>query len=115
MLSSVLCGGSDVEVLCREIYHCPYCNLCRLGKGLGIDYFHCMKCNACMARTLFMHVCREKSFMDNCPICHEDIFTSILPVKALRCGHMMHSKCFEVLHYSSTSFVVVLQLLTSLL
>ncbi|EXB42060.1 Uncharacterized RING finger protein [Morus notabilis] len=86
----------------REIYHCPYCNLCRLGKGLGIDYFHCMNCNACMARTLFMHVCREKSFMDNCPICHEDIFTSSLPVKALRCGHMMHSKCFEA--YTCTSY-----------
>ncbi|KAK3226051.1 hypothetical protein Dsin_005913 [Dipteronia sinensis] len=79
----------------REIYHCPYCNLCRLGKGLGIDYFHCMKCNACMARSLSVHVCREKSFMDNCPICHEDIFTSNDPVKALPCGHSMHSACFR--------------------
>ncbi|THG03241.1 hypothetical protein TEA_024179 [Camellia sinensis var. sinensis] len=35
----------------RDIYHCPYCNLCRVGKGLGIDYFHCMNCNACMSRT----------------------------------------------------------------
>ncbi|XVF12013.1 hypothetical protein REPUB_Repub08aG0078000 [Reevesia pubescens] len=79
----------------RKIYHCPYCNLCRVGKGLGIDYFHCMNCNACMSRSLTLHICREKSFEDNCPICHEDIFTSTAPVKALPCGHMMHSICFQ--------------------
>uniref|UniRef100_A0A803P4T1 Uncharacterized protein n=1 Tax=Cannabis sativa TaxID=3483 RepID=A0A803P4T1_CANSA len=86
----------------REIYHCPYCNLCRIGKGLGIDYYHCMNCNACMSRTLLVHICREKCFMDNCPICHEDIFTSNLPVKALQCGHLMHSKCFEA--YTCTNY-----------
>ncbi|KAL2515948.1 zinc ion binding [Forsythia ovata] len=79
----------------RQIYHCPYCNLCRVGKGLGIDYFHCMKCNACMSRSLFVHVCREKCLEDNCPICHEYIFTSNSPVKALPCGHLMHSACFQ--------------------
>ncbi|KAI4329594.1 hypothetical protein MLD38_027964 [Melastoma candidum] len=79
----------------REIYHCPYCNLCRVGKGLGVDYFHCMNCNACMSRSLSVHICREKCFEDNCPICHEYIFTSHMPVKALRCGHLMHSSCFK--------------------
>ncbi|OVA09101.1 zinc finger protein [Macleaya cordata] len=78
-----------------EIYHCPYCNLCRLGKGLGIDYFHCMNCNACMSNSLTVHICREKCFESNCPICHEDIFTSSSPVKALACGHLMHSTCFQ--------------------
>lgn len=84
------------KLFTRIIYHCPYCNLCRLGKGLGIDYFHCMTCNACMSRSLLKHTCREKCFMDNCPICNEDIFTSNSPVKALPCGHLMHSTCFEV-------------------
>ncbi|KAG8379106.1 hypothetical protein BUALT_Bualt07G0053600 [Buddleja alternifolia] len=79
----------------RQIYHCPYCNLCRLGKGLGIGYFHCMKCNACMSKSLFVHICREKCLEDNCPICHEYIFTSNAPVKALPCGHSMHSSCFQ--------------------
>ncbi|KZV21692.1 hypothetical protein F511_02850 [Dorcoceras hygrometricum] len=79
----------------RQIYHCPFCNLCRVGKGLGLDYFHCMKCNACMSRSLFEHVCREKCLEENCPICHEFIFTSSFPVKALRCGHLMHSACFQ--------------------
>ncbi|XP_059643366.1 zinc finger protein BRUTUS-like At1g74770 isoform X2 [Cornus florida] len=84
----------------REIYHCPYCNLCRVGKGLGIDYFHCMNCNACMSRSLAVHTCREKCFEDNCPICHEYIFTSSSPVKALACGHLMHSACFQDYTYT---------------
>ncbi|CAN0903475.1 Zinc finger protein BRUTUS-like At1g74770 [Linum grandiflorum] len=79
----------------REIYHCPFCNICRVGKGLGIDYFHCMKCNACMSKSLSKHICREKCFDDNCPICRESIFTSSIPVKALPCGHLMHSPCFQ--------------------
>ncbi|XP_028784078.1 zinc finger protein BRUTUS-like At1g18910 isoform X2 [Neltuma alba] len=83
----------------REIYHCPYCNLCRVGKGLGLDYFHCMNCNACMSRSLTVHICREKSLEDNCPICHEYIFTSCSPVKALPCGHVMHSTCFQEYTY----------------
>ncbi|KAF8390297.1 hypothetical protein HHK36_024822 [Tetracentron sinense] len=92
-----ICKLFDDERLSnREIYHCPYCNLCRVGKGLGIDYFHCMNCNACMSRYLAVHICREKCFEDNCPICHEYIFTSSSPVKALACGHLMHSACFRV-------------------
>nr|GMC75843.1 zinc finger protein BRUTUS-like At1g74770 [Ipomoea batatas] len=87
----------------KQIYHCPYCNLCRVGKGLGIDYFHCMNCNACMSRSLSVHVCREKCFEDNCPICHEYIFTSTSPVKALPCGHVMHSACFQ--DYTCTHYI----------
>ncbi|XP_016511441.2 zinc finger protein BRUTUS-like At1g74770 isoform X1 [Nicotiana tabacum] len=79
----------------RQIYHCPFCNLCRLGKGLGNDYFHCMNCNACMSKSLSIHICREKCLEENCPICHEYIFTSTNPVKALPCGHLMHSTCFQ--------------------
>ncbi|GJU04783.1 zinc finger protein BRUTUS-like protein isoform X1 [Tanacetum coccineum] len=87
-----ICKMFDDE---RKIYHCPFCNLCRVGKGLGMDYFHCMNCNACMAKALTVHICREKCLEDNCPICHEYIFTSSNPVKALPCGHVMHSSCFQ--------------------
>ncbi|KAJ8553861.1 hypothetical protein K7X08_024539 [Anisodus acutangulus] len=86
----------------RQIYHCPFCNLCRLGKGLGVDYFHCMNCNACMSKSLSVHVCREKCLEENCPICHEYIFTSTNPVKALPCGHLMHSVCFQ--EYTCTHY-----------
>lgn len=106
-LSYQISGGSDIKVCQhRDIYHCPYCNLCRVGRGLGIDYYHCMNCNACMSRTLLGHVCREKSFMDNCPICHEDFFTSSSPVKALPCGHLMHSNCFQVLPFILMNFSI---------
>lgn len=80
----------------RQIFHCPYCNLCRLGKGLGIDFFHCMICNACMDQSLTVHMCREKCLEDFCPICHEFMFTSSAPIKSFRCGHLMHSACFRV-------------------
>ncbi|KAE9601465.1 putative aminoacyltransferase, E1 ubiquitin-activating enzyme [Lupinus albus] len=103
--STISCGNlSMAKYYCRicklfederEIYHCPYCNLCRVGKGLGVDYFHCMNCNACMSRSLMVHTCREKHLDGNCPICHEYIFTSCSPVKALSCGHVMHSTCFQ--------------------
>ncbi|XP_024528341.1 zinc finger protein BRUTUS isoform X2 [Selaginella moellendorffii] len=79
----------------RDIYHCPFCNLCRKGKGLGIDYFHCMTCNACMHVSLKDHKCREKGLESNCPICHDFLFTSSSPVKALPCNHFMHSDCFQ--------------------
>ncbi|KAJ1398314.1 Zinc finger, CHY-type [Sesbania bispinosa] len=35
-----ICKFFDDE---RTVYHCPFCNLCRLGKGLGVDFFHCMQ------------------------------------------------------------------------
>ncbi|XP_010272192.1 PREDICTED: uncharacterized protein LOC104608041 isoform X2 [Nelumbo nucifera] len=111
--SNISCNGlSMARYFCRicklfdderEIYHCPYCNLCRVGKGLGIDYFHCMNCNACMSKSLAVHICREKCFESNCPICNEYIFTSSSPVKALPCGHLMHSTCFQ--DYTRTHYI----------
>jgi zinc finger-like protein len=56
-----------------------------------------------MNQSLWVHLCREKSFMGNCPICHEEIFTSISPVKALPCGHNMHSACFQM--YTVNSYI----------
>lgn len=90
-------SGSSWKPICagKDIYHCPFCNVCRRGKGLGIDAFHCMRCNACMSLDLFnKHVCREHAMESNCPICHEDLFVSSQPVKELPCGHFMHSACF---------------------
>ena len=81
---------------CRDIYHCPSCNVCRVGKGLGIDFFHCMTCNSCMSTSLTSHKCRERGMESNCPICHDFLFTSHTPVKALSCGHFMHSACYGV-------------------
>ncbi|XP_006654746.2 zinc finger protein BRUTUS-like isoform X1 [Oryza brachyantha] len=79
----------------RSVYHCPFCNLCRLGQGLGIDFFHCMKCNCCLGMKLIEHKCREKMLEMNCPICCDFLFTSSAAVKGLPCGHFMHSACFQ--------------------
>ncbi|GBF95645.1 hypothetical protein Rsub_08627 [Raphidocelis subcapitata] len=79
----------------RSIYHCPFCNVCRRGQGLGVDFFHCMQCNACMSLSLFnQHTCRERAMEGNCPVCHEYLFDSHAPIKELPCGHFLHSSCF---------------------
>ncbi|OVA12998.1 zinc finger protein [Macleaya cordata] len=87
-----ICKFFDDE---RTIYHCPFCNLCRLGSGLGIDFFHCMKCNCCLGMKLVDHKCRENGLESNCPICCDFLFTSSAAVRALPCGHFMHSACFQ--------------------
>ncbi|XP_027340585.1 zinc finger protein BRUTUS-like isoform X2 [Abrus precatorius] len=87
-----ICKFFDDE---RNVYHCPFCNLCRVGQGLGIDYFHCMKCNCCLGIKSASHKCLEKGLEMNCPICCDDLFTSSAPVRALPCGHYMHSACFQ--------------------
>ncbi|CAN0460795.1 unnamed protein product, partial [Hapterophycus canaliculatus] len=80
----------------KDIYHCPYCNICRLGKGLGVDFFHCMTCNACVSSKTPDHPCLSKSVESDCPICNTSIFTSTSQVKGLRCGHFMHLACYKV-------------------
>ncbi|KAM6562011.1 hypothetical protein CsatB_022009 [Cannabis sativa] len=87
-----ICKFFDDE---REVYHCPFCNLCRVGKGLGTDQFHCMNCNCCLGMKVPEHKCWEKSLEINCPICCDFLFTSSATVRALPCGHYMHSDCFR--------------------
>ncbi|KAM1026479.1 hypothetical protein ACFX2I_039345 [Malus domestica] len=94
-----ICKFFDDE---RTVYHCPFCNLCRLGKGLGIDFFHCMTCNCCLGIKLVNHKCLEKSLETNCPICCDFLFTSSATVRALPCGHYMHSACFQA--YTSSHY-----------
>ena len=87
----------------RSIYHCHSCNVCRVGKGLGIDFFHCMKCNACMnMKYAREHRCVERALESDCPVCHHFLFTSTSPVKYLRCGHLMHVSCYK--QYAQTSY-----------
>lgn len=80
----------------RHIYHCPSCNVCRGGKGLGIDFFHCMTCNQCMSMKYRNkgHKCVHRAMESDCPVCHNFLFTSTTPIKYLRCGHLMHHECY---------------------
>eukprot|EP00741_Cyanophora_paradoxa_P022501 tig00021464_g21727.t1 len=104
--SPVCCGRPLARYYChickffdddgtKSIYHCPFCNICRMGRGLGIDFFHCMRCNACMAMSLREHRCLQNSLESNCPICSQYMFTSTAYVKLLRCGHLMHTECYR--------------------
>lgn len=107
----------------KSIYHCDQCGICRVGKGLGQDYFHCEKCNICMVMSLKdNHRCIERSLECDCPICGEYMFTStskivfevrlslglfVFCVNLVRCltvisrlafqncGHCIHEKCHE--------------------
>ncbi|CAM9556797.1 unnamed protein product [Discosporangium mesarthrocarpum] len=79
----------------KDIYHCPYCNMCRLGKGLGVDFFHCMICNACVSMEMKNHTCVSKGLESDCPICGISLFNSTSRVKGLKCGHLMHLHCYK--------------------
>lgn len=85
----------------RPIFHCPYCNTCRLGLGLGIDYRHCMRCNACVSLENKEHQCIPQKLQGTCPICHDSLFQSTEPLRGLKCGHVMHMKCFTQYRNSS--------------
>lgn len=101
------CGRDVAAYYCKEcklwdndprknIYHCHDCGICRIGKGLGIDYFHCPTCNVCMAIGLKgKHKCIERNLESDCPICGEYMFTSTSTVIFMPCGHCMHHKCHQ--------------------
>lgn len=80
----------------KKIYHCQFCNICRRGEGLGIDFFHCMECNACMHMNLYKrHKCREKCMEQDCPVCKCSLFYSCQEIRELPCGHFLHASCFK--------------------
>ncbi|PON56330.1 43kDa postsynaptic protein [Parasponia andersonii] len=93
----------------RNIYHCPFCNICRVGRGLRVDYFHCMSCNCCLSIKLLEHDCKEKCLETGCPICSEFLFTSTTPVTSLPCGHYIHSTCFQACNSSPYTCIVCSQ------
>ncbi|KAK3955487.1 hypothetical protein QBC32DRAFT_33852 [Pseudoneurospora amorphoporcata] len=85
----------------KPIYHCNDCGLCRVGHGLGKDFFHCKKCSACVS-TRNEHRCVERSTDCDCPICGEYLFNSPRPVAIMKCGHTIHQHCFNA--YRQTSY-----------
>jgi hypothetical protein len=99
----VIFGESYYCGLCRiwennpqaRLYHCPFCNACRLGEGLGQDYFHCMRCDTCISTRFRNHKCIEQSVEGQCPVCFQSLFDSQSPLRYIPCGHLMHRDCFE--------------------
>lgn len=76
----------------KKIFHCEKCNVCRLGERS--HYTHCDKCNACLHNDYHStHKCIERSLECDCPICGEFLFTTILPIMFMPCGHAIHFFC----------------------
>ena len=96
----------------RSIYHCHDCGICRVGQGLGKDYYHCkvqsrnipddvfvltafQTCCVCMQISIKdSHRCIERSTDCDCPICGEYMFTSPHTVVFMKCGHSIHHRCY---------------------
>ena len=105
MMAKYFCSVCNFWDDSDDVYHCPFCNVCRRGKGLGKDFFHCMQCNSCVSLTMGPHKCvGDKAgegkggggaMESDCPVCKDFLFTSDTPVKCLPCGHFMHTRCFE--------------------
>lgn len=82
----------------HHIYHCDACGICRVGRGLGIDFFHCHRCRACLSIELERsgHRCIERTLDSNCPICGEYLFTSTQQVILMKpCQHSIHARCYR--------------------
>lgn len=80
----------------KSIYHCDDCGICRRGEGLGKDYVHCKRCNVCISiSTSATHPCIERATDGDCPLCLDNMFSSLTPVVSLFCGHYMHAACYK--------------------
>ena len=78
----------------KPIYHCNDCGMCRTGNRAS--YTHCHKCCSCIENSeIGDHHCLENGLHSNCPICAEDMFTSVQPVFILNCGHCIHEHCLK--------------------
>ncbi|KAI0025654.1 hypothetical protein F4780DRAFT_768093 [Xylariomycetidae sp. FL0641] len=107
------CGASAARYYCaicklwnddpdKPCYHCNDCGICRIGRGLGKDFFHCKKCCACISISMESdHKCIERATDCDCPICGDYMFTSPKAVCFMKCGHSIHRQCFD-LHMRSS-------------
>ena len=81
-------------------WHCSACGFCR--NGGKENYFHCPKCNMCLPREIKKsHKCVENMSRQGCPVCLEDMHSTMEEMIVPPCSHLIHSKCFEGLQYRS--------------
>ncbi|KAI0451786.1 hypothetical protein F5B21DRAFT_485594 [Xylaria acuta] len=87
----------------KPCYHCSDCGICRIGHGIGKDFYHCKKCCACIAiSTQSDHKCIERAIDCDCPICGDYMFTSPKRVCFMKCGHSIHRDCLD--EHQKTSY-----------
>ncbi|KAI1471220.1 zf-CHY-domain-containing protein [Daldinia caldariorum] len=103
----ISCGVSAARYYCnicklwnddpdKPVYHCNDCGICRIGRGLGKDFFHCKTCSTCIGIGQETdHKCIERSTDCDCPICGDYMFTSPKAICFMKCGHSIHRQCLD--------------------
>ncbi|XP_068657679.1 E3 ubiquitin-protein ligase MIEL1-like [Aristolochia californica] len=94
-VQTVICSNCKLEQpVSKRQFHCRECGICWIGGRE--NFFHCKKCGCCYSNDLKeSHVCVENSLRHDCAICLEYLFDSLKPMKVMKCGHTLYSKCFE--------------------
>ncbi|XP_062504416.1 RING finger and CHY zinc finger domain-containing protein 1-like [Corticium candelabrum] len=78
----------------KQQFHCSGCGICRVG-GRN-NFFHCYSCGLCLAKGLKgKHKCVQEASRANCPICMEDLHSSVVFCSVPHCGHLVHSSCYK--------------------
>lgn len=90
------CKFFDDDTSKRQ-FHCDKCGICRIG---GRDnFFHCDRCGCCYSVELReRHTCVEKSMHQDCAICMEYLFDSLMDITVLPCGHTLHLECLQEMY-----------------
>ncbi|KAL8271353.1 hypothetical protein Esti_004687 [Eimeria stiedai] len=91
-----ICKFWDDQGQRKKVYHCDECGICRAG---GREkFFHCATCGSCYPKQLQnKHKCLENAMRRQCPVCLEDMFSSLRQSQVLMCGHTIHSDCLRQL------------------
>eukprot|EP01062_Namystynia_karyoxenos_P083218 TRINITY_DN952_c0_g1_i1.p1 TRINITY_DN952_c0_g1~~TRINITY_DN952_c0_g1_i1.p1 ORF type:complete len:515 (+),score=156.46 TRINITY_DN952_c0_g1_i1:81-1625(+) len=77
------------------IWHCDKCGICRVGYDTygRSDYTHCENCGSCWPKNNREHKCYTGGARRDCPVCLEDLHSSIRAIEMSDCGHFMHGNC----------------------
>ncbi|XP_026190618.1 uncharacterized protein LOC34623526 [Cyclospora cayetanensis] len=92
-VEEVVCATCGVR---QPVYHCDECGICR--SGGRESFFHCPTCGSCYPLQLRnKHKCLENAMKRQCPVCLEDMFSSLRQSQVLQCGHTLHADCLRLL------------------
>ena len=85
---------TDINIS-KPTFHCDKCGICRLGRKE--EHKHCDNCNMCLNIKLYnSHICKSNVKGQDCPICLRSLWnTPNETSQILKCGHYVHSGCFN--------------------
>ena len=87
-----ICSFYDDD-LSKGLFHCNECGICRVG---GQENFvHCKKCKTCVCKKGHKKNCVCLNIHEQCPVCFTDVFSARDNPQILKCGHVMHSECYQ--------------------